>query len=354
MTRIARYLMGTVIGGALVTLLVLVSLEMVFSFIDDVDHIGRNGLTAGTIMLSVLLNAPAFAYEVFPMATLIGSLMGLGGLAARNELTAMRAAGMSILGVARAVMAAGLLLGGMAFAVGEWVAPPAQRWAQELQAERSSGSIAALGDGGFWARDGQHFVQVQRALSNERLQDVRIFELGPEARIERIVTAAQARFEGDTWQLQDVAITRIDEQGVRVERLDGLAWRSELRPQVLDVVVVEPEALPAAGLYDYIRYLERNGLESDRYRLALWIKVATPLATITMLLLTVPMVFGAARSVNTGQRIFLGVLIGLVFFLANRLLNHSALVYGLPPSLSALLPTALFFVAGVIGISRIR
>lgn len=355
MTRIARYLMGAVIGGTLVTLLILVSLELVFSFIDDIDHIGRDGLTVSTALLMVLLRSPAFAYEVFPMATLIGSLMGLGGLAARNELTAIRAAGVSVLGVARAVMAAGLLLGFLAFAMGEWVVPPTQRWAQQLEAERSQGQIAASGrSGGFWARDGKRFVQVQSAPSNSQLQGVRIYDIADDARVELIIAAERAQYVDGGWLLREVIVTRIGESGVAVERLPELAWRSELQPQVLDVVVVEPEGLAAAGLWRYVQYLERNGLESDRYRLAFWIKVATPLATVTMLLLTVPLVFGAVRSANTGQRIFLGVVIGLAFFLVNRLLNHAALVYGLPPSLSALLPTAVFMAAGAIGIGRVR
>lgn len=354
MTRITRYLVLTVIGATLVTLLVLLSLEMVFAYIEESDDIGRGDYTAALALLYVALGAPYRIYQAFPMATLIGSLMGLGALAARNELTAMRAAGVSVLGVARAAMIAGLLLSAGAFALGEWVAPPAERWAQELRASALDKRIAAFGGTGFWARDGERFVQVERALSPRELQGVKVFELDPQRRVSRIVTARRAVYAGGAWTLEQVIINRFAPAGVTLEHLPTLAWPSELEPQVLDVVVVEPESLPVLDLYTYIRYLERNGLASERYRLALWVKVATPLSTLVMLLLTVPLVFGAVRSAGTGQRVFLGVLIGLAFFLLNRLLNHVALLYGLPPALSALLPAALFLAAGIVGIRRVR
>jgi len=68
----------------------------------------------------------------------------------------------------------------------------------------------------------------------------------------------------------------------------------------------------------------------------------------------VPLVFGSARSSGAGQRIFLGVLIGLAFVLLNRLLTRAGIVYGLPPPLSALLPTMLIMAVGLIGILRMR
>ena len=73
-----------------------------------------------------------------------------------------------------------------------------------------------------------------------------------------------------------------------------------------------------------------------------------------MLLLTVPLVFGGVRSSGAGQRIFLGVLIGFAFILLNRLLIRVGLVYGLPPALSALLPTLLVLSGGIYGIVRLR
>ncbi|KAB7628340.1 LPS export ABC transporter permease LptG [Alkalilimnicola sp. S0819] len=352
MSIFARYLIRTVIAGSLIALLVIISLELVFAFVDQSQDVGEQDYTALTALLYVLLTAPYRAYEAFPMATLIGSLVGLGGLAARSELVVMRAAGVSVLGVARAVMAAGLLLALLAMALGEWVAPVSERWAQELRARAMAEKISARASG-FWARDGRFYVEVERADSARLLRGVRLYQFDG-ADLQRVITADTATHTGRGWQLDQARQTVFGPQGVAVGPVKALSWDSQLEPEVLDVVVVEPEALPLRQLHTYIGYLRDNGLESERYQLAFWIKLATPLATITMLLLTVPLVFGSLRTVGAGQRIFIGVLIGIGFFLANRLLNHAGLVYGLPPVLSALLPTGLFLLAGVWATARVR
>ncbi|RFA30453.1 LPS export ABC transporter permease LptG [Alkalilimnicola ehrlichii] len=354
MSLLSRYLTVTVVVGSLITLLILLSLEVVFSFVDEAGDIGRGEYTAGSALMYVLLRAPYRAYEAFPMATLIGSLLGLGGLAARNELTVMRAVGISILGVARSVVMAGFVLALIAFALGEWVVPTTERWAQDLRSGAISQRVASDRLAGFWARDGANFVKVERALGNRHLVGMRIFEFDEERRLTGILEAERALYAGGGWVLEEITKSRFSAVGVAVDTVDRLAWDSDLAPAVLDVVVVDPEMMSARELRTYITYLERNDLDSEQYRLAFWIKVATPLATVAMLLLTVPMVFGSARSANAGQRLFVGVLIGIVFFLSNRLLNQMGLVYGLPPAFSALLPTLVFLAIGLWGIMRVR
>ncbi len=354
MNLLGRYLAATVIGASLIALLILVSLEAVFAFVDESGDIGRGGYGAMQALLYIVLRMPQRAYEAFPMATLIGSLLGLGGMAARNELTVMRAVGVSIFGIARPVLLAGFALAVAAFALGEWVAPPADRWAQELRSAAMTQNVASDRLTGFWARDGRSFVQAERAISNTQLGGVRIYRFEQDQQLTELISAAYAHYDGRAWILSDVVINRFVPEGVVLDRSAELVWESELAPTVLDVVVVDPRTLSITELRTYIDYLERNGLASERYRLAFWVKIATPLATVAMLLLTVPMVFSSARATNAGQRLFIGVLIGIVFFLANRLLNQMGLVYGLPPALSALLPATAFLLVGVWGILRVR
>lgn len=353
MKRLDRYLITTVLSGALLALAIIIALLLVFEYMEEFDDIGRGDYTALTALLYVLLKLPFRIYQGFAMATLIGSLMGLGALAANSELTAMRAAGMSIGRVARAVMLAGVLLGLGALAIGEWLAPSAERWAQELRSMAIHERVTAR-DRGFWARDGDLFIEVQRAVTQEQLAGLRIFQLGVDGQPQRILMAGSARHVGEEWVLTEPVLTEFTEQGVRVEALPSWSWVSDLKPQLLEAVVVDPDSLPIRDLLNYITYLRRNGLETDQYRLALWSKVATPLAAVAMLLLTVPLVFGGVRSSGAGQRVFLGVLIGLGFVLLNRLLTRAGLVYGLPPALSALLPTLVILSLGTVGILRMR
>lgn len=354
MSILDRYIARTVLISAVLTLLVVLSLEVVFDFLAETEDVGRGGYTTVDALLYTLLSAPHRAYQTFPFATLIGALLGLGAMAQRHELVVIRAAGVSVAGVARSVVLGGVVLAVMAFCLGEFVAPAAQRAAERIKAEAVSGQVAKEEDTGFWARDGQRFIEVNRAPSADRLEGLRVYRLGEGGGVDYILEAPAADFRDGEWHLTGAEITRLTDDGVEIESRGPAVWDTGLRPDVLDVVVVEPSRLPIFDLATYIDYLERNDLESDQYRLAFWVKVATPIAVVTMLVLTVPLVFGSLREKGAGRQLFLGIIIGMAFYFTNRVLNYVGLVYGLPVALSALGPPLLFLAAGAWGIRRVR
>ena len=351
MKKLDRYLMTTVIVGALAGLLVIVCLSFVFEFIDEADDIGNAGYTLASAMLVVALSMVQRAYEAFPMATLIGALVSLGALAGRGELVAMRAAGVSIAQIARSVVIAGVGLALLAAAIGEWVAPQATRMAQAIQAN-AQGTQVGLAAGGLWARDGDWVMRADRVVASTLLTGVRAYAIN-DTELTQVITAPQARYDGSVWVLSPAEVTQISTAGVEVSQREQVRLGGELSPATLEVVSAEAPTLAGGELARYIGYLQSNDLDSARYELALWIKIATPLATVVMLLLSVPLVFASVRSKGVGQQIFVGVLIGLAFFLLNRFLGNVGLVYGLPPALSALAPTVLFLLIGLWGLRRV-
>lgn len=349
-----RYLARAAIGSALLALAVILTLELIFEFIDEADKIGEGSYGLGDVLLYLGASIPEKAYRSLPVTTLIGALMGLGALAARHELVVLRAAGLSPWGIARPVLLAGFVMAVIGFAVGEKIAPESRQWAESMRSEARSERFAGQYGGDMWLRDGEDFVRIGRALARDRLVDVRVYRLDETQRPVSIVQAKEARHEGGAWVLRDVTTTRFDETGVKVSFEARQDWSPRLGPDELEVVVLDPNTLSARALYAYVGYLEDNGLETDQYRLTFWRKLVTPLATVVMIVLAFPLVFGGVRSTSAGKRIFIGVIIGIVFMMADRLLGEAALVYGLPPALSALAPTMLFLLFGVIGMQRIR
>ena len=128
-------------------------------------------------------------------------------------------------------------------------------------------------------------------------------------------------------------------------------WDSLLDPGMLSLLVVDPHILPAWGLYRYIRFMEENGLNATSYQVAFWTKMSTPLVILAMMSLSVPLLFGALRTVGVGQRVFVGVLIGVVFYWFTRASSQLAVVYSLSPLLSAFLP-GILCVLGIIWVFR--
>lgn len=347
---LAVYLARTVIFASLVALVAILALDLVFALADGVADGGKG---TGDVLFAALLGAPELALEAFPFATLIGSLMGLGGLAARQELTAMRGAGVSVAQIAGAVLAGGLVLALLASAIGEYLVPAAERQVAAQKGIDETDKLRAQPGGALWARDGSDFLRVERPRSRFHLQSVTIYRFA-DGQLSQRISAEDAFYEEGGWRLEQVEVTRFDPRGVGQEQLESWYWAADLRPDLLGLVVAEPQSLSATDLWQYIRYLESNELESSQYRLALWEKVATPLATLAMLLVTIPLVFTAVRSAGAGQRIVVGILVGAAFFLINRALGQAGIVYGLAPSVAALLPVALFFLIGLVGITRVR
>ena len=351
---IERYIGRTVAVGILLALTVVLVLLTLLGFIDELDDVGVGRYGVLDAFVFALMSVPRYTFEAFPIAALIGSLLGLGAMANHSELTAMRAAGISVRRILLAILKTGLLLMAVVIVLGEWVAPAVQEHAQIRRAELQHGQVLLRSRYGFWARDGQAFVNIRSILPGSTLRDIHIYEFNERRELEWVTHAAAADFVDDRWVLKDLRQTRIATDGVASRQLEQASWDSLLNPSLLRAVVVDPGLLSAWTLYHYLQFMRENGLDVPAYEVAFWAKVVAPLATLVMLFLGVPFVFGSLRTVSLGQRLFAGMLLGSVFFLLNRLLAYVAVVYHFNPLLAAALPAIAFLVAGAVFLRRVR
>lgn len=329
----------TAILGVLLLLLVLIGFFEVVAELEDVEL----GYTTGMAYTYVLLGLPRYSYELFPVATLLGSLIGLGMLAGNSELMAMRAAGVSIARIVIAVLKAGLLVLIAVVLIGEYLAPLAEQQAQRLKVEGLSGQISLKTRYGFWSRDGNTFINIRQVLPDAQLADLSLYEYDGQARLQRVIFAKRAVYRSDAWVLQGVSMSSFEDERIQVSKRDELAWQTRLEPSSLDVLRVKPHMLAAWDLWRYIDYLRSNGQASSSYEVAFWGKLAAPLVALVMLILSIPFVFGSLRSVGVGQRIFVGTMLGIVFYLLNRAFSYMAVVYSFDALFATALPLLLFF-----------
>lgn len=354
MTIVDRYIFRTVIVTSLVALLVLLALEAFFVLLTELEDLGKGQYGVAEILQYVLLTLPRGAYELAPMALLLGGLLGIGSLATGSELVAMRGAGLSVLRLVGAAMQAGLVLGLAALLIGEFVAPKTEQVAQKLRSTAKSEAMAIRAGKGFWAREGDHFINVRAVLPGLRLAQIYIYEIGEHSELESVTVAQEAHYADDRWILTGVVRNTLHSQSVTTTTLDRLPVASWISPHMLDILPMDPEDLAIRDLLAYIGYLRHNGLNADTYRLAFWAKVLAPVTSLVMLFVAMPFAFGSQRSTGTGQRLLIGIFLGLIFFLANRMLGNVVLLYGYPPLLGASLPTLVFFGGGLYALRRMR
>jgi lipopolysaccharide export system permease protein len=347
-----RYLAGAVIGGTVMTLAVLLPLLAVFILADEMDQVGTNDYGFADALAFVTLSLPRYAYQVFPIATLIGALVGLGQLAGRSELVAMRAAGQSIGRIVLGALLGGLLLAVVAMVIGEVVAPPAEQRALALRSTAQTGDVVQVTASGFWARDGDAFINIRGIEPGARLRDISIYEI-EDTWLTTATHAREASYRDGSWVLQDIERSHIAPDGVTVERIDQATWSSLLNPQLLKVIVVEPQVLPVWGLYRYMEYMQRTEQDAGPYEVAFWAKVVQPLLILAMIFISIPVLLGSARSSGIGAKIFAGIVIGIAFYLVSRTFQYLALLYDMNPALAAFAPLLLFVVTALFVLRRV-
>jgi len=354
MDTLQRYIALTMVRATVGTLLALVILLVFFNFADELDSVGKGDYQALDAFFVAFLIAPRYLFEVFPVAALLGSLIGLGGLASHSELLAMRTAGVSLRFIVAAVLKAGILMMLVSLAFGELVAPPSERLAQQIRAERQSGQPVLSTRYGFWARDGRAFINIRTIVTGVHLKDICIYEFDDHGRLTLATHAQEANYQGDHWMLRGIAQSQIENDGVQTRTLDQARWDSLLDPGVLSVAVIRPTMLPVWELSQYIDFMRANGQSAIDYQVAYWLKMANPVATLVMLFLAVPFVLGNQRSTSMGQRVFLGAVIGTAFFLLTRAMSYVAVVYNLNPAFSAALPAAVVILITMAMLRRVR
>jgi len=147
---------------------------------------------------------------------------------------------------------------------------------------------------------------------------------------------------GRRWLLQEVIQTQFEEMRTTVHEIAEMEWHSVLDPGLITVLLVKPEQMSAWNLYSYSQHLKENRQKALRYEIALWAKFVNPFAVVVMMVLALPFAHLQSRQAGIGAKIFTGIMLGLVFYLMNRLFSHLGLLSSWPPLATAVMPTAIF------------
>lgn len=345
MRILSRYIGKTVIASTLAVMMVFLILYAFTALLNEIREVGKGSYTLWDAVVITGLQIPRQLYDLFPLTALMGTMLGLGALASNSELTVMRASGVSIRQIIVSVLKAGGLLIVLVSLFGETVAPKMEKYAHDLRLSKLEKRVAVSGTGELWARDGDTFVSIRQIQEDGVGLGIRLFTVDDERRMQSMTYAERGEFEDNRWALSNVRISRFEEGEVQTRQQPSLSWQTTLSPSLLDIASFPPEKLGLMALWEYVTYLDENNLEDNRYHLTFWNRLVSPFATAGMILLAVPMIFGSLRTVGVGQRIVVGALIGIVFYLLNAILSRLGAVYDIPTLFSALFPTAMVYLA---------
>ena len=341
-----RYIAREIFGSTLLVLVAFLGLFAFFDLINELEDIGKGGYTLYQAVIYVVLTLPARVYELMPIAVLIGSLYALATLARHSEITVMRASGMSNGALMRTLGLIGVVFVALVFLIGEYVAPPAESAAEEWKLNATKATVSQQLRSGLWVKDGRQVINVRTLMPDRTLRNARIYTFDENYALVSIAEASQGVFDGQGgWKLLEVARTRFHGDRTEVEHLPEIAWKSELTPEVLGVLMVSPEHMQLGRLWTYIKHLRDNGQNSDRFEIALWKKIIYPFAVLVMMALAMPFGFIHDRMGGASARIFMGVMLGVGFHLLNGLFSNLGMINAWPPVMAALTPSLIFLAA---------
>lgn len=348
------YIGRTIIATSSLCLVTLVGLSGIIKYVDQIRKVGKGTydlLSAGQF---VLLSMPRDIEMFFPMAALLGALIGLGMLASSSELVVMQASGFSKLNISVSVLKTAVPLMLMITLLGQWGAPQAQKLARDSRAEAIYGGNILAVQNGVWAKDSDDFIYIGRVGEDKVLSNINIWKFDQDKKLVSLLRAGSAVFDKDNiWTLRNVLQVDVkDEVQLSRKHLKSLDWETTLTPDKLGVVTVKPEELSISGLYGYMTYLKASEQDSARYELAFWRKVFQPISIAVMMLMALSFIFGPLRSVSMGARILTGVVAGFTFYISSEFFGPLSLVYNTPPVVGALAPSVIFFIIAVLLLRR--
>jgi len=338
---IDRYIGQTIFASTFLSLFVLIGLSSIIKFVEQMKDVGQGTYDVWSAGYFVLLKMPVEIAVFFPMAALIGALVGLGSLASSSELVVMQAAGLSKLRIAGAVLKTAIPMVLAVMFLGEFVAPATDKEAYSMRDQARSGKQNVSNKYGVWVKDGDAFVSIGRMNDQAELFNVQLYFFDKKMELEQALLARKAVYQQGTWLLTNLTKTQFSNEKTQISQMDKYTWKTELTPTKLEVVLSDPEKMSMRDVYDYINYLEINDQDASKYWLTFWRKAVLPFTIVVMMLLSVSFIFGGLRTVTMGTRLIFGIASGFTFHVSGELFGPASLVFGLPPLLGALLPSLL-------------
>jgi len=353
MKIIRNYIVKNVLASIFLIVLALLALDFFILTVNELHDIGKGDYHISQALFYVLLRLPGYLYQFFPAASLLGSLLGLGLLASRSELTVMRAAGVSLWQIVYAMLTAALTLTIIVTVVGETIAPALSEMAENQKAIAITSGQAARAATGLWTRVDNRYIHIDALTHDGQMRGVHIFEFNDKLKLRKAMFAKKAEYKDGIWHLHGVGITRIYDNHTTRSTQAHVSLRIRLHPELLSIAEIDPEELSIMKLHQYIQQHQLQHNQSPHYQIAYWKRIWQPLANCVMMLLAIPFIFGNLRSVTMGLRLLFGVVLGFSFYILNQFFGPVSLVLQIPPKWATLFPTLLFASIALIALRRV-
>ena len=345
-----RYINKTLRNYTLVVLLIWLSIYSFFNFLGELNSIGQFDYTVLEAFKYIILQMPEVVYRQASPIILLGCVLGMGYLSTTNQLVVLQASGNSVLKLTALTVRTALIFVFMIIAFGEYIAPIASEEAEKGRAKALGQSYASQNQEGFWIREGESYLNVEKNIDGNHFVGVTIIEVKSN-KITSVVKSEDATFDGKSLKMDNTDIfsindsTDIDE--ISLKEHNSYNKIVSFDQDLINSLKKEPDELTTRNIYKQIQFLSDNKLNSGIYKVELYKRAIKPITLVAMILLAMLFVFGSTRDVSLGRKIFFGVSLSLSFEMLSRIGGAMALSLDFNPMISAVLPTTVVMVIAI-------
>ncbi len=317
---------------------------------DRLDGFLKNQASMGEVLRYLLFKVPLIVTQLVPVATLAAVLLTLGTMARHNELTALRASGMSTVQLATPLFATTIALSLAILAWNEAVVPYCTERSRyiEIVEIRNKPLKALLSEDGIWFHGQRGIYNIEHFDARTgTLVGLTVYDFTPGFVLQRLIEVPTAQWHGDHWVINSALERTFDERGSVITRpLEAGELVLPERPQDFQIMEKDPEELNFRRLRHHIRELSRKGIDTTESRVDLHLKLALPLVPLVMVLVGVPLAARNPRRRPLATSISIGLVVGFSYWVLLALtisLGHGGAI---PPALAAWTANGVFALLG--------
>jgi lipopolysaccharide export system permease protein len=340
---------GLAVAGALI---------VVGYFLQTLDRYLRVKPPLRYVAEHLLYIVPVNLYEALPIVMLVATVFLFLTLNRWHELTALKAAGISLYRVSAPVLVFGFGLTVVAGLFQEFVLPVLRERGDEVERIKIRGELPRhlRTRTRLWLRSSDtRFYRVE--LLNPGTADlygVTILEIDRDFRLRSRLDARRAHWTPGGWELSEGAVREIAEDGA-VTTVSFERTELQLPETIHDFTEVQKPrtAMNYLELRDYLGRLEATGFQVQRYLVEMYARLSTPLRSAIMILLAIPFALQSPR----GGRLY-GIALAIGLMAAYLVTDYSARAFAradlLPPLLAAWTANVVFLGMGATMFLRAR
>ena len=345
-----RYLVREYLVLMGIGLAVAATLFVVIDLLQTLDRFIRIKPPLLYVFEHFLFRVPAALHDGLPVVTLVATIFLFLALARYHELTAMKAAGMSLYRVALPILLVGL---GVAFVSGlfqEIVLPRLNEWGDEVDRVKIRGQLPRhlQSRERLWLRTSDtRFYRIELlAPGTGDMYGMTVLEVDPTFRLLSRLDARRAHVTPEGWEMTDGAFREFGPKG-EVSTIPFAMTALDMQEDLDDFTKIQKPiaAMSYWELKDYIGRLQATGFQVKKYLVELYSKLSFPLVNMIMVLVAIPFSLQAPR----GGRLF-GVGLAIAIMAGYLVVHYIALAFAradlLPPLLAAWTANIIFLGLG--------